>query len=51
MTWDISYSRWEDFPVPQQWFATGEALAHLLHLERTGGAKRRMQDGIAHFSA
>jgi glyoxylase-like metal-dependent hydrolase (beta-lactamase superfamily II) len=50
MTWDISYARWEDFPVPQQWFATGEGLAHLLHLERTGGAKRRTQDGIAYFS-
>ena len=34
MTWDMSYARWADFPVPQQWFATGEALAHLLILLR-----------------
>jgi glyoxylase-like metal-dependent hydrolase (beta-lactamase superfamily II) len=50
MTWDISYSRWEDFPVPQQWFATGEALAHLFYLERKGKVVRHWKDGIASFS-
>jgi glyoxylase-like metal-dependent hydrolase (beta-lactamase superfamily II) len=51
MTWAISYSRWEEFPVPQQWFATGEALAHLIHLERAGKAVRSWRDGTAYFTA
>ena len=50
MTWDLSYSRWADFPVPQQWFATGEALAHLLYLERKGEIARRRGDGTVLFS-
>lgn len=50
MTWDLSYSRWADFPIPQQWFATGEALAHLLYLERTGEVVRRWGDGTVSFS-
>lgn len=45
MTWDINCKSWEDFPVAQKWFATGEALAHLKYLvedqklvrERIGG--------------
>jgi glyoxylase-like metal-dependent hydrolase (beta-lactamase superfamily II) len=50
MTWDISFKRWEDFPVPQQWFATGEALAHLLHLERSEKAARGWRGETAYFS-
>jgi glyoxylase-like metal-dependent hydrolase (beta-lactamase superfamily II) len=50
MTWDIDCARWEDFPIPQKWFATGEALAHLLHLERAGKVKRHWRDGKAYFS-
>lgn len=50
MQWDLSYSRWEDFPVPQQWFATGEALAHLLYLEKNGKIVRTWSDGTASFS-
>lgn len=33
MKWDIDYKSWNDFPVLQKWFATGEAIAHLKHLE------------------
>jgi glyoxylase-like metal-dependent hydrolase (beta-lactamase superfamily II) len=36
MTWDISYDSWEQFPVSQKWFATGEAIAHLRYLEEEG---------------
>lgn len=32
MTWDINCRSWEDFPLAQKWFATGEALAHLKYL-------------------
>ncbi|MGC8810963.1 MAG: MBL fold metallo-hydrolase [bacterium] len=50
MTWDIDCARWEDFPLPQQWFAGGEALAHLQYLQGIGKVKRRMAGEIALFS-
>jgi len=50
MTWDIDCARWEDFPVPQKWFATGEALSHLLHLEHTGRIKKNWEEGKAFFA-
>lgn len=36
MVWAIHAKSWEDFPNNQKWFATGEALAHLMNLEYTG---------------
>jgi len=42
MTWDMTYGSWDDFPVVQQWFATGEALAHLKYLEDKGLVVRDM---------
>ena len=33
MTWDIEADSWDDFPVAQKWFATGEAISHLRYLE------------------
>ena len=33
MTWDIKCDSWDDFPVAQKWFATGEAISHLRFLE------------------
>ena len=50
MTWDINCARWEDFPIPQKWFAAGEALAHLLHLEREGRIKKDCREGRTYFS-
>lgn len=35
MHWDIRCDSWEQFPTPQKWFATGEAIAHLRYLEET----------------
>ena len=49
MSWKIDRARWEDFPLPQKWFATGEALSHLLHLEQTGRIRRRLHEGRAVF--
>lgn len=46
MAWDISYKSWEEFPVPQKWFATGEAAAHLQYLFSSGEARREERDGI-----
>lgn len=42
MSWDIRANSWEEFPVGQKWFATGEALAHLMHLAATGKIERRI---------
>lgn len=50
MTWDIDCPRWEDFPLPQQWFAGGEALAHLQYLQGKGKVKRRIVGEKALFS-
>jgi glyoxylase-like metal-dependent hydrolase (beta-lactamase superfamily II) len=33
MKWDIECDSWEQFPVAQKWFATGEAIAHARYLE------------------
>ncbi|MDR2726926.1 MAG: MBL fold metallo-hydrolase [Deltaproteobacteria bacterium] len=38
MTWAMRYASWREFPVPQKWFATGEALAHLDRLTALGEA-------------
>ncbi len=39
MTWDIRGS-WDEFPVAQKWFATGEALSHLRYIEEEGKIRR-----------
>jgi glyoxylase-like metal-dependent hydrolase (beta-lactamase superfamily II) len=49
MTWDIQADRWEDFPVAQQWFATGEALSHLRYLEEDGKIVRSQDRDIVCF--
>ena len=40
MTWDIKCDTWEAFPIAQKWFATGEAIAHLNYLEKSGRISR-----------
>ena len=40
MTWDIRARSWDDFPIMQRWFATGEAIAHLRWLEDLGELRR-----------
>lgn len=49
MTWDMR-GTWEDFPVPQKWFACGEALAHLDRLVVLGEAEETRQGDIALFA-
>lgn len=36
MKWDIKYDAWEQLPITQRWFATGEATAHLKYLVDKG---------------
>jgi len=40
MTWDIDCDSWDQFPVAQKWFATGEAMSHLRYLEEDGKLAR-----------
>jgi len=49
MKWDIKCDSWEEFPVAQRWFATGEAIAHLRFLEYEGKLQRRMDAGGVTF--
>jgi glyoxylase-like metal-dependent hydrolase (beta-lactamase superfamily II) len=51
MNWDIDCESWEDFPVAQKWFATGEAIAHLRYLESEGRIIRNVQQQIVTFRA
>ena len=44
MTWDLTYRSWDEFPMVQKWFATGEAMAHLRFLEREGRVRRESDD-------
>jgi glyoxylase-like metal-dependent hydrolase (beta-lactamase superfamily II) len=50
MTWNMRYDCWEQFPVPQKWFAAGEALSHLIYLEGTARVRRERVDGTVTFS-
>jgi hypothetical protein len=50
MTWDIVARSWDDFPIVQRWFATGEAIAHLRYLECKGLIQRRVADGQILYS-
>jgi glyoxylase-like metal-dependent hydrolase (beta-lactamase superfamily II) len=45
MTWDIDCASWEEFPIMQQWFATGEAIAHVKYLADRGEVRIDTRDG------
>lgn len=46
MRWDIKCDTWEEFPVAQKWFATGEAMAHLRYLENKQEIARGEREGV-----
>ena len=50
MTWDIDCDTWEDFPLPQKWFAAAETLAHLQYLRGHGRVRRELREEKAWFS-
>jgi glyoxylase-like metal-dependent hydrolase (beta-lactamase superfamily II) len=50
MSWDILYDSWDLFPVPQKWFATGEAISHLKYLEERRIIRREMLEKKILFS-
>lgn len=49
LTWDFSIKNWNDWPLPQRWFATGEALAHLKYLVKEGRAHQKVDNGYILF--
>ena len=49
MTWEIDCRNWDEFPAPQKWFATGEAVSHLQYLFSAGRVVREEQNGIYHY--
>jgi len=51
MNWDLVAAGWDDYPLMQKWFATGEALAHLRFLEAEGRLKREMSGEVYYFFA
>jgi len=51
MTWDLDCPSWEDFPLPQKWFATGEALAHLRFLEEEGKVRVEADQSVILYAA
>jgi len=50
MTWDIVCESWDQFPVAQKWFATGEAISHLRYLEEDGRIVRITADKKTQFA-
>lgn len=42
---NTEHAAWQDFPPAQKWFATGEALAHLLHMQATEKVAITKQSG------
>ncbi len=50
MTWSIRAKSWDDFPLSQQWFATGEVLAHLRYLQKRGQAACFAENGIYRYT-
>ena len=49
MSWDLKCDHWDDFPVAQRWFATGEAIAHLRLLEEEGQVGRKAEGETTKF--
>ena len=50
MTWDIKCESWDQFPVAQKWFATGETIAHLRYLEEKGMVFRETEEKTITYS-
>lgn len=49
MSWRIRARNWAEFPGPQKWFASEEAMAHLHHLHFTGKIDRKLEHGRFYF--
>jgi len=50
MRWDIKAKSWDDFPVAQKIFATGEALSHISHLMFLGQIEKQLDGGVVYYT-
>jgi len=50
LSWDIAVRTWDQFPSVQKWFALGETMAHLKHLEACGSLVSKEHKGRILFS-
>lgn len=50
MHWEVRVKDFDSFPSPQKWFASAEAMAHLVHLETRGILISELVEGIVYFS-
>lgn len=48
--WDIKLKTFDEFPSPQKWFATAEAMAHLIYLVGIGKLREERINSVAYFS-
>lgn len=49
MTWEIDCKNWDEFPAPQKWFATGEAISHLQYMYYSGKVLREEKNGVYYY--
>ena len=49
MKWRIRANDWDDFPGPQKWFATEEAMSHLQHLYFIEKVDRELRNGKFYY--
>lgn len=49
MTWRIRAKNWDDFPIPQKWFAVGECLSHLDRLALQGQVREEETEGLLRY--
>jgi glyoxylase-like metal-dependent hydrolase (beta-lactamase superfamily II) len=50
ISWDITAKTWDEFPAQQKWFAFGETMAHVTHLEKQGKVRSKNHNGMIRFS-
>jgi hypothetical protein len=50
MTWSVKEDMWNKYSTEQQWFATGEALAHLEYLYKREKIKKHYMNDTFYYS-
>jgi hypothetical protein len=50
ISWDITAKTWDEFPAQQKWFAFGETMAHVKHLEKQGKVRSTSDHGRITYS-
>jgi len=50
MSWELDCDSWDEFPLIQKMFATGEAIAHLTYLAEKGLVRKEQQEREMIFS-